>query len=303
MRRYFTWAWYMARYLTWIVRHPLNRSSPFTAIGRYLGWQFGSRLLGHPVVYPFVNDLRMQIETSMWGATGVVYFGLEEYRDMAFCAHFLRPGDVFVDVGACFGTYTILASGVGGADSIAFEPNPVNAERLNDNARLNRLDSHVKVRALAVGARRGTVLLTNSFDGANHVVTPDDISSRIEVPLTTLDSELAHTNPVMIKIDVEGYEQEVLDGGINVLSRESLVAVIMEDVGLATRYRTSVGQHKFMLDFGFRSFRYCPEQRQLIDLDGEPNRLDINTLYLRNVPFVRERVLSATPFRIRDRII
>ncbi len=58
----------------------------------------------------------------MTGATGNIYAGLHEFDDMAFFLHLLRPEDMFADVGSNIGSYTILASGVVGAKSVAFEP-------------------------------------------------------------------------------------------------------------------------------------------------------------------------------------
>lgn len=262
-------------------------------------------MLRQPVMYPFVNDLRVQLRTGMWGATGVVYVGLEEYQDMAFCAHLLRPQDVFVDVGACFGSYSLLASGVAGARSIAFEPNPVTAQGLRENIRLNSLGDRVEIRAKAVGSEHGTVMLTSELRAANHIVGADDAAdtSQVAVPLTRLDDELEQTAPALIKIDVEGYEQAVLDGAQAVLRKESLLAVILEDVGLGRRYGPSSDQHARMLGLGFRSYRYEPGTRELVDLDGEPNRAGFNTLYVRNPALVKERLAGARPFTVLGRTI
>lgn len=51
----------------------------------------------------------------MTGATGNIYVGLHEFEDMAFLLHVLRRTDLFVDVGANIGSYTILAGGAAGA--------------------------------------------------------------------------------------------------------------------------------------------------------------------------------------------
>jgi hypothetical protein len=42
--------------------------------------------------------------------SGNIYAGLHEFGDMAFVLHFLRAGDLFADVGANIGSYTVLAS-------------------------------------------------------------------------------------------------------------------------------------------------------------------------------------------------
>lgn len=296
---------YMIKFMGGLVRHPLNRGYPVKTLGRYLGWHIGSRMLGHPVLYPFANDLHLHVGTGFWGATGIVHFGLEEYGDMSFCAHLLRPGDLFVDVGTCFGTYTLLASGVAGARAISFEPNPTTAEWLRGNLRLNRLEDLVEVRMAAVGDQQGCVFLTDHLRAANYIVAQDDpaASLKVQVPLTTLDHELRTADPTMIKIDVEGFEQKVLIGAVEVLKKESLVAVVVEDVGLRGRYHASSDIHQHLLGVGFASYKYQPERRELIDLQGQPNLADGNTLYVRRFEHVQQRLRDAQPFMIRDRLI
>jgi len=296
---------YMTRYMGWLVRHPLNRGQPVRTLARYVRWHVGIRLLGQPVLYPFANDLRMHLGAGFWGATGIVHFGLEEYGDMAFCAHLLRPGDLFIDVGTCFGTYTLLAAGVAGADTICFEPNPGTAAWLRENIRLNRLEGRVELRMTAVGDRLGKVFFTDHLRGANHIVAADDAGApgKIEVSLTTLDLELLDRAPTMIKIDVEGFEQNVLTGAVSVLQNPSLLAVVVEDVGLRSRYHVSSDIHQHLLGLGFRSYSYQPVERELLDLQEQPNRLEGNTLYVRQPELVRDRLRTAKPFRIRDRSI
>lgn len=296
---------YMTRYMGWLVRHPMNRGEIGKTLARYVRWHVGSRLLGHPVLYPFANDLRMHLGTGFWGATGIVHFGLEEYGDMAFCAHLLRPGDLFIDVGTCFGTYTVLAAGVAGARAISFEPNPTTAGWLQENIRLNRLEDRVELRMAAVGDRVDKVFFTDHLRGANHIVAADDstVAGAIEVPLTTLDRELQGEHPTMIKIDVEGFEQNVLNGAPAILKEPSLLAIVVEDVGLRSRYHASSDVHSHLLAHGFRSYSYQPESRELVDLQEQPNRSEGNTLYLRRPDVVRGRLQSAKPFRIRDRTI
>lgn len=296
---------YFSMYMGWMVRHPLNRGHTIQTFGRYIAWHLGSRLLKFPVVYPFANDLRIYLRAGFWGATGVVHFGLEEYGDMAFCAHLLRPDDLFVDVGTCFGTYTLLAAGVGGAQVTSFEPNPTTAGWLVENIRLNRLEDRVDVRISAVGAKVDRVVLTNHLLGANYIVGGHEQAGgdSIEVPLTTLDQELRDANPTMIKIDVEGFEHDVLIGAYAALKKESLLAVVIEDVGLGKRFHPSSDMHQRMLDLGFLSYRYEPKRRHLTDLNGAPNLADGNTLYVRDIEQVKRRVASAKPFSIRSQII
>ena len=62
--------------------------------------------------------------------TGNIYCGLAKFADMAFVLHVLRAGDLFVDIGANAGAYTLLASSVTGAKTTCFEPAPATYARL-----------------------------------------------------------------------------------------------------------------------------------------------------------------------------
>lgn len=295
---------YVAKHFMWIVRHPLNRGQLLQTLGRFLRWHLGSRLLRFPIAYPYANDLRMLVANG-GNAVGMVHFGLDEYSEQAFCAHLLRPGDVFVDVGASDGSYALMASGIAGARSIAFEPEPAAAARLLDNVVLNRLEERIQIRRCAVGAAASTVRITTNLRTGNHVVVDGDEGSGsiVDVPCVALDAELAATAPTMIKVDVEGFEQAVLDGAAEVLGRDSLLAVILEDMQLGRQSEELSGQHRRMLDLGFRSYAYVPEERRLVDLNGKANQGRLNTLYVRNVSRVLERLAEAPAFRIRGRSI
>jgi hypothetical protein len=87
----------------------------------------------------------------MTGATGNIYSGLHEFEDMGFLLHFLRPDDLFVDIGANIGSYTILASAAIGAATIAFEPVPDTHEWLRLNVAINNVDNKVERRREALG--------------------------------------------------------------------------------------------------------------------------------------------------------
>src|SRR6478752_1702566 len=103
--------------------HPLSRKAPLKAWARFVLWQFRSRMQ-EEVIVPWVAGQRLAVRRGMAGATGNIYVGLHEFADMMFVLHFLRGGDLFLDIGANVGSYVILASGVCRATTWAFEPDP-----------------------------------------------------------------------------------------------------------------------------------------------------------------------------------
>jgi FkbM family methyltransferase len=146
---------------------------------------------------------------GMRGATENLHVGLSEFEDMAFVLHLLRQTDLFVDVGANVGAYTVLASGVAGSMSIAFEPVPDTFTHLLRNIAVNAIADRVDGRNVAVGREDGTVRFTATLDTINHVATEHDTADQlVEVPVVKLDHALENREPTLIKIDVEGYEAQ-----------------------------------------------------------------------------------------------
>lgn len=284
-----------------IWNHPLNTDRKLAALSRFMRWQIGSRLVRGPVAVNFVDETRLLIATGMHGATLSIYTGLQEFEDMAFTLHLLRNDDLFVDVGANVGIYTVLASGAAGAKSIAVEPVPTSYRRLLDNANLNTIGDKVTTLNVALGEEAGVLNFTSSMDTVNHVVSKSEsVADTIQVPVSTLDNVLGGCAPTLIKIDVEGYETLVIAGGKRVLSQESLLGVIMELNGSGDRYGFSeAALHKTMLGFGFDTYAYSPFARQLIPLNGSISKSG-NTLYIRHPEEVASRLQAAEHFAIRQ---
>lgn len=94
----------------------------------------------------------------MVGASGNLYCGLHEFEDVGFLIHYLRPDDLFLDIGANVGTYTVMAAGVTGSSVLAFEPIPTTYARLLSNLRVNSLNSRVVALNIGLGAESGCLV-------------------------------------------------------------------------------------------------------------------------------------------------
>jgi FkbM family methyltransferase len=282
-----------------LASHPLTRDRTIDALTRWLRWQIGSRILSWPVAVPFVNDTRLLARPGMTGATGNIYCGLHEFEDMGFVLHFLRPGDLFVDIGANIGSYTILASAAG-ASTISFEPVPATFEALLDNIHLNRLVTRVDARNKAVGRASGELEMIADQDTTNQALSTEDqyTGKAIRVPVVALDEALQDKSPKLIKIDVEGFETEVLAGATTILANPSLRAVVMELNGSGARYGFDESTlHRHMQAIGFRACRYEPLTRRIVDLKGQQSTTG-NTLYLRDPEAIQAEVSQSPTYRV-----
>lgn len=157
-------------------------------------------------------------------------FAIELYRhpdlprdDEQFLGNFLSPGMTYVDVGANIGTTTLAAAQAVGATGrvIAFEPHPATFRDLTDNVALNpELASRITLVSSAVGESTGSAGISDLVaNDVNHID-----SAGIPVPMTTLDDALAGTPKIdLLKIDVEGYERNVLQGATRTLTKTDAV--------------------------------------------------------------------------------
>lgn len=290
----FTAPW---RVLSHYLNHPLGRRDRIGTLMRLLRWQIGSRVLGMQVAVPFVGDTRLLVRRGMHGATGNIYVGLMEFEDMAFALHLLGEGDLLIDVGANVGVYSILAAGRG-AHVLALEPVPETFEQLLDNVHLNRLETRVDARNLGVGEEPGELRFTSAFGPTNHVLANGEWDAQsVIVPVDSLDNIAAGLAPAMIKIDVEGFEANVVQGATAILARPSLQAVLIELNGLGTRYGfRDADVHARLLDFGFRPMRYEPFARRLFAL--ESHNTGGNTVYVRPSEALDQRLQGAPAARV-----
>ena len=200
------------RALKFIFIHPFNSDNKINALINFFKWQLSCLLNPYPIIYNFTENSKLIITKGLAGATGNLYCGLMEYNEMGFLLHFLRPADTFVDIGANVGSYTILASSQVKANSISIEPLQDTFKKLIDNILINKVEKNVKACNIGLGSEISKIHFTKSLDTINHVATKEEIDT-IEVKIDTLDNLLMNEQcPSLIKIDVEGYENEVING-------------------------------------------------------------------------------------------
>ena len=284
----------LLRTLKFIATHPLNTRRRAAALWAFFRWQIGGRLAPGDVVYDWVNGARFLVRPGETGLTGNIYYGLHEFADMAYVLHAVSEEDMFVDVGANVGSYTILACAARGARGFCFEPVPATYRRLLDNLRLNDLSERVRAFNIGLSDREGELVFTAGENCSNHVVADGEgCADPVTVPARPLDGVLAGESPSVLKIDVEGFETLVLRGARETLRNASLHSVIMELNGSGARYGFSDGDLRNAMEtHGFSPYAYEPFSRALTPLEGcrTPSG---NTLFVRNLDTVRERIANA----------
>jgi FkbM family methyltransferase len=183
---------------------------------------------------------RMRVDTADVTGRTIAVTGAWEPHVTGVFSRLLSPGDVCIDVGAHVGYYTLLASRLVGPPGhvYAIEPASTTYAELRRNLELNEV-SNVTALNLAAGAadRRGIL-----YDGPpgnagqasmqEPVNMSDDLSARSsEVDVLRVVSVVApehHSRVTLVKIDVEGFEFDVLRGLEPLLDAGAQPAVLME---------------------------------------------------------------------------
>ena len=282
-----------------IARHPLNRGSKAEAILRFLKWQLGVRLISGPVVVNWIDGSRVIVYRGETGFTQNLYCGLHDLPEMSYILHLTNETDIFVDIGANVGAYTILACGARRARGYCFEPVPATYGRLTDNLLINHLGSRVTAFNLGVSDQEGALRFIADRNCSNHVASrEDDAVETIDVPVRSLDSILDRSAPTILKIDVEGFETRVLQGAPRILANPSLHSVIMELNGSGRRYGFNEDWIlREMESHGFSACHYDPFTRRLEAVPGK-NDTGANTLFVRGMVPIQARLLAAPKFHV-----
>ncbi len=136
---------------------------------------------------------------------------------------FITPRSLVLDVGASLGLWTIQLARISqqrGAKVWAFEPYPDNLRWLNSNVRANGHCETVEIINAALGAQEGMGWIAGEQGGGNAVVGFAHRDYSRPTRVLRLDDLELPARVSFIKLDVEGYELEVLRGARQVIERD-----------------------------------------------------------------------------------
>lgn len=283
-----------------LLDHPIAGRQPMRSLGRYAWWHCWQRITSRPRTVPFVGSTRIRLTGRSTSASFGYYTGLPEFADMALLLHTLGPGDLFADVGANVGLYSLLATTVG-ARAVSFEPIPATYQMLVDHVELNSLAKQITTHNVGVGQQWQSLWFTAERDELNRVVKVADGAQApadcIRVPVEPLDTLLAGAVPALMKIDVEGFEAAVLRGAGKTLAHPGLQVVIIELQGRGTDYGHDRDEPVQRLrDAGLVLCTYDPWSRTLTPADQITHG---NNVFVRDLDQTRQRVTNAQPVTIR----
>lgn len=147
----------------------------------------------------------------------IFLYGVYESFILDIIKEHLRPGMTFVDIGANIGQHSMYAASIVGKEGsvYAFEPIPHVYEQLISSSKANNFDSIIRAKNFAIGkeASTETLYISSKNIGGSSFVNQEESNEKITVTIKNGDIELLSLPKIdMVKIDVEGYEYEVLSG-------------------------------------------------------------------------------------------
>ena len=181
----------------------------------------------------------------------------------------VKPGQVVVEVGANIGVHTVLLArlaGPGGA-VLAFEPQPILFQVMCANLAMNGITT-VVAEQKGLGRRPGFAhipLLDYGADLNFGGLSLELVDSGLKVPIQILDSYRLQ-NCSFIKIDVEGMEQQVLEGAADTLHRLRPAMYVEND-----RREKSHDLIQFLLSMGYRLWNHRPTLYHPDNFFGNPD--------------------------------
>jgi FkbM family methyltransferase len=225
-----------------------------------------------------------------------------ESNERQFLNKFLRQGDLFIDIGANIGLFTLIASYCVGQKGFVYsiEPCSKTYQRLVRNVGLNRMNN-VKCAQIALSDHTGQIEMNVSLDGYdawNSIAQPfsGDAFTMESIKATSLD-DFAREHKLMgrvkmIKIDVEGWESHVLSGGYEMLSRTDAPVLQVEFTDQASQSAGTSCQALYhqLEDFGYRMYLYDGTSKRIIP---DPIRVSypyINLLAVKNLDDIHARL-------------
>ncbi|GAB4132145.1 MAG: hypothetical protein Fur0041_03160 [Bacteroidia bacterium] len=203
-----------------------------------------------------------------------IYSGAFEWAEREWLLKELKEGDVFYDIGANIGYFTILAAEKCGRNGhvFAFEPVKSTFELLTENVKLNPHLNNISLMNYAVSDREENLLMylpEKGKDAWNSIaVKPEGEHFKTEIIMTWCPDlhmkEETFIRPSLIKIDVEGWELHVLKGMKNILTAfQPTLLIEFTAANLKAAGTSGTELAAFLQSMNYRLYEYIPRYNKI----------------------------------------
>jgi FkbM family methyltransferase len=220
----------------------------------------GGSLMGERVVSTHYK-FRYKADLGDWLGQYVYLTGVYEPPTAHVISTLLNPGDTFIDVGANSGFFTLLASRQVGPTGrvLSFEPLPSMRRRIMENLSINGMEN-VTLYGVALSNSVGEVTFyegPQGHKGLSSIRPIGEASTILQVPTMQLDDLADKVQSVkLIKIDVEGAEQLVIQGMANLIAQHHPNLIIeITDQYLKPFGHSAQGLSDSLCSLGYRMYK------------------------------------------------
>lgn len=193
------------------------------------------------------NNINLELDISEY-VDHFLYYGLKE-NSFENLNSYIKKGDVIFDVGANNGhTSLVFSQQIGNDGKIySFEPDNINYKRAEKNIQLNNV-KNIQLLKYGIGSKSEKLKLFNIDEsnlGMNRIMKDDSKYSYQEIDVISLDNFISSNNINklnIIKIDVEGFEKEVLLGAENTIRQFKPIIYIEVNNNFLKEHQTSASE-------------------------------------------------------------
>ena len=242
-----------------------------TLIREALWTGFSYKCLNKTFILPWHNGIKILAYPKVMTCRSLFVTGYYEPNEFYFLKTILKPGMVFIDIGAHIGLYTLFASKLvnNNGTVLAIEPSERDIKRLRENVILNK-SQNIRLMQVAISnscSRRELLIAEDEHSGLNTIgaFAYEGVQNqgKQQVRTETLDKvvqkELLNRVDV-IKIDVEGHELFVLEGAKETLSKfYPILLVEISDSALVHQGCSSSQVLNFLLQLGYRIYLFSKQ--------------------------------------------
>ncbi len=200
-----------------------------------IGWQLAKRAIGRPRIIRLPSGTFFKAYPDCVVSSALIYADWPEFHELMFIRKRLKPDQVAIDVGANVGHMLLLISDIISPERlVAFEPTPVAFQRLKENWSLNKWPTE-NLHQIAIGESEGTGFIDDTAGPrTTNSVQLTASSQNVPVKVRALDSFLDTWRALgqigLLKVDVEGFEESVFRGAVNLFRLHAPQLVMFESL-------------------------------------------------------------------------
>lgn len=203
--------------------------SKFKIFFKILFWKIYFLIFNTKIIKWF-NDTYLKIYKNNSSSKACLYFGLPDYEEMEFLKRLVKKNDIFLDIGANVGVYSLFVTSISRCLTYSFEPDNYSRKILFENIKINKLSSKIKVQKQLIGKSNSIVYFSNLRNSTENKIlkiqTSNKIISKKSMQLDYYIKKFRRKN-LIIKIDAEGEEFDILRSS-KLIYEENILALIFE---------------------------------------------------------------------------